>query len=309
MLDARQLRTAWIILIGAGVASVAQGLLAGAFASGRFAAAAEDPNEYAALLLILGAVLCYGFRPWRFYMIFPALALLGGALMTQSRAGLVTLVVTPLLTSLVLALLGQLRWRQVSHFVGLYAAAGILAAFAFERFPALQDLFFARAATLSDYGDADTWVGRLGIWIGGLQMWQEHPILGVGAGNFGYLSPDYSFDAAYLSSVRGIAVAHNTLLSVGAELGVIGLFVFGWVLFRAIRWLSADSKQNSFAFALLMGIVGFIVISMSLSLEYNKIIYVLIGSQLALSVQANLAMRVEGFEFQRPHLQYAHQSA
>ena len=56
--------------------------------------------------------------------------------------------------------------------------------------------------------------GRSSIWAAGLELFREHPFLGVGAG-------------AFVHGVRsGVAVpnvAHNTFLSVLAELGVIGL--------------------------------------------------------------------------------------
>jgi O-antigen ligase len=59
--------------------------------------------------------------------------------------------------------------------------------------------------------------GRTFIWVAGFEVFREHPFLGVGAG---------AFSQSVLPSLLSRQVAHNTLLSLLVELGVIGLGLF-----------------------------------------------------------------------------------
>ena len=70
---------------------------------------------------------------------------------------------------------------------------------------------------------------RLQVWKTGLLMFVEHPIVGVGAGQF---------PTAYgLTLTRHTAWMnpHNLLLQVGCELGIVGLFAFGYFLSRLLK--------------------------------------------------------------------------
>jgi len=64
---------------------------------------------------------------------------------------------------------------------------------------------------------------RTGIWGFVLQAWREHPLTGVGAGNFmlAYLEHSRDFPGGFLAPH-----AHNVYLQVLTEFGIIGLVVF-----------------------------------------------------------------------------------
>lgn len=57
------------------------------------------------------------------------------------------------------------------------------------------------------------WSGRLLVWPVAREVWVEHPFLGVGAGGFSLIN-------SY--QVR----AHNSILEVGANLGIVGVLLF-----------------------------------------------------------------------------------
>ncbi len=59
--------------------------------------------------------------------------------------------------------------------------------------------------------------GRINLWRGAMAAFLDHPLLGVGSG------------ALNMPTLLG-AIAHNTFISVLAELGPIGLLFFGFVL-------------------------------------------------------------------------------
>jgi O-antigen ligase len=89
-----------------------------------------------------------------------------------------------------------------------------------------------RLATIDDTIAAGDVGGRMKLWSGSMATFSEHPLLGVGSG------------ALHTPTVLG-SVAHNTFLSVLAELGLIGFIFFCAVLaivaYQAVnqpKWLS-----------------------------------------------------------------------
>jgi O-antigen ligase len=90
-------------------------------------------------------------------------------------------------------------------------------------------------------GDASTIYFRLSIWIAGLEMIAQHPLFGVGFGQFAEHVGAYLRDLVWIPSsdaAQGSALAHNTFLSVGAEFGLVGLTLYLLALlgiYRAAR--------------------------------------------------------------------------
>jgi O-antigen ligase len=132
--------------------------------------------------------------------------------------------------------------------------------------------------------------GRLQIWRRGVGYMLQNPILGVGANNFsaaeGLLSPL----AARQQFGMGVpwSAPHNTLVQVGAELGIPGLALFVAFIvsaFRALRQAgrrgntAADPRETGapLAQALTASLIGFVVGAFFLSLAYSAILYTLVG--------------------------------
>ena len=79
---------------------------------------------------------------------------------------------------------------------------------------------------------------RLNIWAAALGMVAEHPLFGVGFGHFsghmmGYLR-DLEFIPAYGQYAQG-SLAHNTFISVAAELGLVGLALYVCVVWGSFK--------------------------------------------------------------------------
>lgn len=69
-----------------------------------------------------------------------------------------------------------------------------------------------------DYSTAE----RLAHWIAGLHMFLDHPLLGVGMGNY----PD-AYSQYYVTIfVNSLGHAHNYYINIAAEMGIIGLVVY-----------------------------------------------------------------------------------
>ncbi|MCJ7502622.1 MAG: O-antigen ligase family protein, partial [Acidobacteriia bacterium] len=72
---------------------------------------------------------------------------------------------------------------------------------------------------------------RIRIWKAGWRMFLDHPVLGVGAGQF---------STAYGTVYSGVAHGpwmqpHNLLIQVGCELGLVGLVIFGYFVFQIVK--------------------------------------------------------------------------
>ena len=68
---------------------------------------------------------------------------------------------------------------------------------------------------------------RLAHWIAGLHMYFDHPILGVGIGNYPDAYPPYHIT----KFLDPLGHAHNYYINVAAEMGTIGLIVYLFFLF------------------------------------------------------------------------------
>jgi O-antigen ligase len=84
---------------------------------------------------------------------------------------------------------------------------------------------------------------RLAHWIAGLHMYLDHPILGVGIGNYPDAYPPYHI-GMFLDP---LGHAHNYYINVAAEMGTIGLIVYLFFLFAifcaGIRILQRINKR------------------------------------------------------------------
>ncbi len=144
-------------------------------------------------------------------------------------------------------------------------------------------------ASDDDYNRTEE-TGRLQIWGRGIGYMLQHPLLGVGPGNFqtaeGTLSP-LAERQQFGVGVRWNA-AHNTYIQVGAETGVIGLLLILAMIASALVALSrsrrrgsdrADSRerQTQLAQVLTASLIGFVVGAFFLSLAYTEMLYTLIA--------------------------------
>ena len=131
--------------------------------------------------------------------------------------------------------------------------------------------------------------GRLQIWNRGIGYMLDHPVLGVGPGNFqraeGTLSP-FAQRQQYGVGVRWSA-AHNTFVQAGAELGIPGLLLFVAMIVSAFavlvrigrgqRAAAPGARDAALTQALIASLLGFMVGSFFLSLAYSEMLYTLLA--------------------------------
>jgi len=305
LLDRGQVTLLWIVLATSSFLSILYGFvgyllrpapdepydtLAGVDPT-RVSSAGADPNDYAGFILIVFLVVYYGL-PRRFILARYALAIVTflGIFASQSRAGLVALIVTPLLGLFGPALKARFAIRSL---VMLGLAALVLIGFIYYSAHLMggEDVrmgegVLKRYAALSQIRNENTWTGRLDLWQGALEIISSHPLLGIGAGNFFYGASRVSAEAARLENVTGTgAVAHNMFLSVWSELGTVGLGLFLGMLVLAFQQALTLVRRNSnLGASLVFGLVAYIIMGMTLTWEHEELPYLLYGSILSLQL-------------------------
>ncbi|HUQ93353.1 MAG TPA: O-antigen ligase family protein [Bryobacteraceae bacterium] len=215
---------------------------------GRYTAPGFDPNDLA-VTLVLGipaawylSVRTSSFR-WLNRMYIPCAIV--AALLTASRGALVTLAVC-LLFPLLSRPKASVR-SVLSGIVLLLVSAGLVLTF-------WSGISIRRLSTIGDQLNARDLNGRMEIWQRGMDAFMEHPLVGVGGGAFG--------GAVGARRSRELA-AHNTMLGVAVEHGLVGLTLFMGVVFSLLRvaWRAPKSERKLWMVSLLAWIVAITTLS------------------------------------------------
>lgn len=114
--------------------------------------------------------------------------------------------------------------------------------------------------------DAASVYTRLYLWRSAANMFSDHPVMGVGIGNFHeQFGKKYVLEGA---PEKSAGHAHNTPLNLLAEMGVIGLFAYCSLFFMIFRHYGGvyRSSGDVWALAMLFTSVGLLVQSQS---DYN----------------------------------------
>ncbi len=81
-------------------------------------------------------------------------------------------------------------------------------------------------------------VVRLALNKAAISMWETSPLFGVGAGNFLVRLPD----ALPSRGINFLQPVHNVYLLVFAEIGIVGLVGFAWIIWKAIPFGRRDPR-------------------------------------------------------------------
>jgi hypothetical protein len=108
---------------------------------------------------------------------------------------------------------------------------------------------------------------RVAMWVEGIEMVQQNPVLGIGRGNFA----DYT----------GSLIAHNSSIEIMGELGFPGFYLWISLLYMSIKTVlyrlatEADLRIKSYYRALIICIIGYFANSMFVTLEYETLYFML----------------------------------
>jgi O-antigen ligase len=124
-------------------------------------------------------------------------------------------------------------------------------------------------------------------WSGGLKMFVEHPLLGVGLGRFPKVLPEYEPDAPALEN------AHNIPLQILAETGILGLALFaalGCMIVAALAQAAYGNHRRAapLAYGMLLGVLAFGITLVSGNALLLSSVQVLLAIPLAAVIVASM---------------------
>lgn len=275
---ARHLRMLVVALVAGAVGSAVIGFAGESLASSasalelaaedrrRLGSFLDDPN-YVAAGLVAAIVLATGLvsrgRPVVNGALMAAVVLLAAAFAaTESRGALVAAAVA----AVAALVLYTGRRSQVLLF---FAAAVGVAAFFFATTPDAWE----RVSEFDSTGS-----GRSSLWKVAWRITEDHPVAGVGLGNFVEEAPGYTRQPGQLEVVRNVAerphVTHNVYLQFLAETGFVGVSLFVALVLSCMRagWRAAlvfdrkgDRDMAALARACLVALIAFAAASAFIS--------------------------------------------
>jgi putative inorganic carbon (HCO3(-)) transporter len=258
------------------------------------------PNELAGLLLALLPFLVALVRCTKQFLIKLLLFGCGGLtlfvlMLTGARIAMIAL--------LAMAIFYILRSKRkvISLVVGL--ALGLTLWFS------LPVRYQKRYLTVEQYAEGgqldDSNKLRLEIWDAGRRMFLDHPILGVGAGQF-----STAYGMVYSGKThKAWMQPHNLFLQVTCELGLVGLFAFAYLIlqiWKAIREVLRVKKSPSleinyqFALACNLMMIGIGLVSTVSHTLYRPHWYLLAGMVAANRSVARRILRGDPTVFPEP---------
>jgi len=263
---ARQRALFQAYVLGAGVAAVLtihdylSGVIALDTVAGRFAALNQDPNDLG-LTFALGLPMAWyvslsqarGAWLWCLYLPLAITAIL----LTGSRGAVLTGLVG---LSIIPWTLRRMRLRTKVALYALAAGSLVLASYL------VPNASLARIASTRADIEAGYFGGRGPVWLAGLEVAREHPLVGVGAGGY----PE-----AVEPTIGQEMVAHNVLLSILVEDGTVGFLLFVAMLvalLTPLRHLPALHRRLSIVLLLTLA-VG----TMALSWDHRKQFWFVLG--------------------------------
>jgi len=196
-----------------------------------------DPNIFARYI-ILGIVANFILQLYTrdkgtkmFYMAALSI-LLAQLVLTSSRGGMITLVAI-----LIAALIFLPNRKAVLWVLGLGVLCAAIVLFI------RPDIWDRMTLIFKNYADYN--YQRLYLWQAAIAIFQDHPILGAGLGSFQTV---FLRDYIALKNVAdGATLSHTTVLTIAAELGVVGLAVLAalWIALL-VRLISLYSMNNDY---------------------------------------------------------------
>ena len=255
-----------------------------------------DNNDYGLALVMTLPIVFFLFREERGWflkilLLVMSVACVAGVLLTRSRGGVVALAVV------FVAMLFLSRKNPLALVFAPLALAVVVVAVP----SALLTRLRALLGGVQDASSAE----RIVAWKKAINMFADHPVMGVGPGNFVHEFHNYAPHESALGVVEKAVVPHNTYLHILAESGFIAFALFVVLIAVTIAALgrlirsSGEAWRTNYATAVLLSILGFMAGAVFLSRTHFDLFYHLIGVSVALRMAATEGSSEGVFSFRR----------
>jgi O-antigen ligase len=259
----------------------------------RFTTGGQDPNDLSGLFLIVISIALYGFYPRvqskraKVAIISGILCLLAGIVLSASRSGAIAILVA-ILPAFLQKLRKDFRWSL--GLVFLIAITYVVAGEEIDTFlgnTILSGVDISGGGLLgrfSDLSENNPAAARWDVWVAAAEVIKQHFFLGIGAGALPMVVNQYALAALPQSTYNaeiGVS-AHNILLSVWSETGIIGAGLFMTMLAIALKQAFQLSKRMHYGSAMFIAMLIILTMGITLTWEAKKIVYIVLATILIL---------------------------
>ena len=192
-----------------------------------------------------------------------------------------------------------LRFRiRIAHWIAILMAVALLALF-------IPNEYMLRIHSLINVargkpGPTDRAItGRMTEVLAAWEMFLDHPVLGVGLGNYPVYYQQYSRQVG-IDPTLSDRSAHSMYLQIAAETGLSGLVLIGiliWMVLRGLRMSTETFKAlkepqlASLVAAFHIGMIAYFAAAIFLHVAYPRFLWMLVGFALGISFVARNAAR------------------
>ncbi len=247
----------------------------------RAAGPVGDPNFYGQILLIvlpLAASLAVTSAHKRILFACAAVAILAGVLVTYSRGAMLSVLAMLVLVPFFVPIRRHLVVKAALAAVVLMA---VTPSTVVRRFDTVTNAVKKESGSQPEEARDASVDKRKLLLATGLRMFEDSPLFGVGAGNFGThyarFANEVGSSAPQYDDPGDRQYPHSLYLELAAENGLLGLASFAAAMVAAFVSL-APSRQKSFVTAAIaIALAGYLVSSLFLHSAYQRYLWLLLA--------------------------------
>lgn len=166
----------------------------------------------------------------------------------------------------------------------------------------------SRLSSVTDFGSRNVSNGeRLFIVQSGFRLITDHPFIGVGYANFPVRIAEYMGINQYRYSARD---AHNVVVEVAGEIGLIGFGIFATMIYLAFtnlwRTSRADFTENDdfvpkIALLCIIALASMLLVGLTTPIRADRYMYFILGLTMATDVLRDSSARFDSSHEQKEH--------
>jgi putative inorganic carbon (HCO3(-)) transporter len=197
-------------------------------------------------------------RDLRWALRFLALGLAGTLLLSQSRGAYLGLVAIVGLSALFWLLRPEVRRRFPAPLRAALSPVALLTVTILAGVLAVVFVFWFTLERAAPEGDD---IARLDMWMSAVEMFRDRPLLGVGTYQYGSIRLEYPHLAGSPGMIS-LRTAHNVVLHIAAEGGIVLLTLLTWLAVRFARawwvaWQSVTPRSRRELEGILIALIAF----------------------------------------------------